>query len=125
MLDSRVMNALGRRSRREERKEETRRELVASATKIFAERGFHAASLDEIAREAGYTTGAIYFHFADKDDLFIAAFESYALARVGEIKEVYERASGPLPKLARAFADHWMTRQAADPSFMVVALEFF
>jgi AcrR family transcriptional regulator len=119
------METASRRSRREERREETRRELVASATKLFAERGFHATSLEQIAREAGYTTGAIYFHFGGKDQLFIAAFESYALTRVAEVTKVYEQASGPLPKVARAFADHWMARQAADPAFMVVALEFF
>lgn len=115
----------GRRSRREERKEETRRELVESAVKVFAERGFQRASLDEIAREAGYTTGAIYWHFGGKDDLFLAAFEAYALTRVGELAEIDESSRGELPQRARAFADQWMARLAEDPSFMVVALEFF
>jgi AcrR family transcriptional regulator len=114
-----------RRSRREERKEETRRELIESASRVFAERGFHAASLEQIASEVGYTTGAIYWHFGGKDELFIAAFESYALTRVGEISEVYEQSEGALPQRARALADHWMARQAADPTFMIVALEFF
>jgi AcrR family transcriptional regulator len=111
-------------TRREERKEETRRELVTAAAAVFAERGFHAASLEQIARAAGYTTGAIYWHFGGKDELFLAAFEAYALTRVGELTEIDETASGDLPTRARAFADHWMARQAADPSFMVVALEF-
>jgi AcrR family transcriptional regulator len=114
-----------RRSRHEERKEETRRELVEAAGKAFAAEGFHAASLDKIARQAGYTTGAIYHHFGGKDELFLAVFEAYALTRVGEVTEVYETSEGPLPQRARAFTDHWMARQTADPSFMVVALEFF
>jgi AcrR family transcriptional regulator len=112
-------------SRREQRKDETRRELVEAASRVFAQHGFQGASLDRIAREAGYTTGAIYFHFGGKDELFLAAFESYALTRVGEVTEAYEGAEGDLPKRARAVADHWMARQAADPAFMVVALEFF
>src|SRR4051812_44101641 len=112
-------------SRREERKQETRRELVEAASRVFAQHGFQGASLDRIAREAGYTTGAIYFHFGGKDELFLAAFESYALTRVGEVTEAYEGAEGDLPKRARAVADDWMARQAADPAFMVVALEFF
>jgi AcrR family transcriptional regulator len=119
------MEAAGRRSRRQERKEETRRELIASATKVFSERGFHAASLAQIASNAGYTTGAVYFHFGGKDELFLAVFESYALTRVAEVTDVYEQVSGRLPQVARAFADHWMARQSADPTFMVVALEFF
>src|SRR3712207_8304727 len=99
-----------RRSRREERKEETRRELVDSAVKVFAERGFQRASLEEIAREAGYTTGAIYWHFGGKDDLFLAAFEAYAITRVGEMAEIDASARGELPQRARALADHWMAR---------------
>src|SRR3712207_5960000 len=123
MIHSRPMEAM-RRSRREERREETRAELTAAATEVFAERGFNRASLDEIARKAGYTTGAIYHHFGGKDALFLAVFEQYAITRVGELAEIREVAEGPLPKRARAFADHWMARHAADPAFMVVALEF-
>ena len=125
MLHLSPMGRGARRSRREERKAETRRELVDAAVEVFTEHGFHAASLDRIAAEAGYTTGAIYWHFGGKDELFLAAFESYALTRVGEINEIHDSAEGPLPKRRRAFTDHWMARQAADPSFMVVALEFF
>lgn len=113
------------RSRREERKEETRRELVEAATKVFEQRGFHGASLEQIAREAGYTTGAIYWHFGGKDELFLAAFEAYALTRVAEVTAVQDSAPGGLPQRTRALADQWMARQAVDPAFMVVALEFF
>jgi len=114
-----------RRSRRQERTEETRRDLIDVATKVFAEQGFHLASLDQIAREAGYTTGAIYHHFGDKDGLFLAVFSSYALTRVDEVTEIFEAGEGSLPRRVRAFTDHWMARQATDPSFTVVALEFY
>lgn len=119
------MEAGTRARSRAERKEETRRELVQAAVRVFGERGFQRASLEEIARTAGYTTGAIYWHFGGKDDLFLAAFEAYALARVGELADIDETSRGALPERARVFADHWMARLADDPSFMVVALEFF
>jgi AcrR family transcriptional regulator len=112
-----------RRSRREERKEETRAELISAAVKAFAEHGFHGASLEQVAREAGYSTGAIYWHFGGKDELFLAAFEQYALTRVAELTEIHERTTGSFPERRRAFADHWMARQT-DPSFLVVSLEF-
>jgi AcrR family transcriptional regulator len=111
--------------RRAERREETRAELVAAATKVFAERGFHAASVSAIALEAGFTTGAVYAHFKGKDELFLAAFEQYALTRVDELTELHATATGTLGERARAFADHWMARLAADPGFMLVSLEFF
>lgn len=91
---------------------------------LFAERGFHGASLKAIAEAAGYTTGAIYAHFRGKDDLFLAAYEQYALTRVEELRALDETVPGPLPRRARAFADHWMARHADDPRFTVVALEF-
>jgi AcrR family transcriptional regulator len=111
-------------SRRDERKEETRAELVEAAGRVFARRGFHGASVDQIAREAGYSTGAIYWHFAGKDDLFLAVYEAYANTRVREWGEVQRRAEGELPARARAYADQWMERLAADPDFLVLSLEF-
>jgi AcrR family transcriptional regulator len=113
-----------RRSRREERKEETRAELIAAAAHVFARRGFHGASLDEIAREAGYTTGAIYWHFTNKDDLFLAVYERYTTTRVREWEEVKRRVdAGELPA-TRAWADQWMRRLHDDPEFLVLAVEF-
>jgi AcrR family transcriptional regulator len=116
--------AVGRRSRREERKEETRAELLAAARRAFARRGFHGASLEQIAREAGYSTGAIYWHFSGKDDLFLAVFEDYATTRVREWEEIHARAQGDLPQRARVYADQWMERLRRDPDFMVLTLEF-
>jgi AcrR family transcriptional regulator len=62
---------------RAERKERTKSELVEAARAVFLRRGFHGASLDEIAEEAGYTKGAVYSNFDGKDDLFLAAFEEH------------------------------------------------
>jgi AcrR family transcriptional regulator len=113
-----------RRSRREERKEETRAELIAAAARVFAHRGFHGASLQEISREAGYSTGAIYWHFQGKDDLFLAVYESYATTRVREWEEIHTSAEGDFAQRARAYADQWMERVRREPEFMVLSLEF-
>jgi AcrR family transcriptional regulator len=56
----------------------TRRKLLDAATAVVAERGFHAASVDSIATEAGYSVGAIYSNFGGKDDLFLAVFDEHA-----------------------------------------------
>jgi len=48
-----------------------KRELIRSAAKkLFAESGIEGTSVREIARLAGYTTGAIYFHYANKEELY-------------------------------------------------------
>jgi AcrR family transcriptional regulator len=62
---------------RERRLERTRALLLDAAEEVFAEKGFTSASLDDIARAAGYTKGAIYKHFATKEDLFLAVSDRY------------------------------------------------
>jgi AcrR family transcriptional regulator len=62
---------------RERRLERTRSLLLDAAEEVFAEKGFTPASLDDIARAAGYTKGAIYKHFTTKEDLFLAVSDRY------------------------------------------------
>ena len=60
---------------RSERAGATRGALLASARRLFTERGYAATSTSEIVEQAGVTRGALYHHFAAKDDLFRAVFE--------------------------------------------------
>jgi AcrR family transcriptional regulator len=62
---------------RERRLEHTRSLLLDAAEEVFAEKGFTSATLDDIAGAAGYTKGAIYKHFATKEDLFLAVSDRY------------------------------------------------
>src|SRR6476620_1978035 len=62
---------------RERRLEHTRSLLLDAAEDVFAEKGFTAATLDDIAHAAGYTKGAIYKHFATKEELFLAVSDRY------------------------------------------------
>jgi AcrR family transcriptional regulator len=59
----------------ERRREQTRRYLLEAASKVFAERGYHRATLDEVAAAAGFTKGAVYSNFKSKEDLFLALLE--------------------------------------------------
>ena len=108
----------------EERRRETRQRLLDAAAAVFARRGFAAASVDEIAREAGYSTGAIYWHFKGKDDLFLAMAEEFALDRVRELTGVIGAEDVDVAERARRAGDQWMARLDADPVRFRVALEF-
>src|SRR5262249_59391444 len=57
---------------RAEQQLQTRERLIDAASQVFARRGYHAATLEEVAREAGYSTGAVYSNFSGKEDLFLA-----------------------------------------------------
>jgi AcrR family transcriptional regulator len=54
---------------------EAREELLAAALRVFARRGYREAGVDEIAAEAGYSKGALYWHFAGKEELLTALLE--------------------------------------------------
>jgi AcrR family transcriptional regulator len=60
----------------ERRRQQTREYLLQAAARVFAERGFHGASLDEVAAAAGFTKGAVYSNFKNKEDLFLALLEA-------------------------------------------------
>ena len=78
---------------RAESKQRTRARLIASGLKSFARHGFHAASVDEIADNAGYTRGAFYANFADKGDLFMTILEERRAKDMAEITTRLETAA--------------------------------
>ncbi len=60
-----------RRLTRKERQAQTRERLLEAAERVFLRRGLQGSSVEEIAREAGYTRGAFYSNFQSKDQLFV------------------------------------------------------
>ncbi|HEY6110396.1 MAG TPA: helix-turn-helix domain-containing protein [Gemmatimonadales bacterium] len=69
---------------RQKRKAETRSLLVEAGLKVFADRGFDLATLDDVAESAGFTKGAIYRQFPSKSAFLLGLFEQYAaVARAG------------------------------------------
>ena len=63
-----------------------RARILDAAVKVFAERGFHSATVAEIAREAGVADGTIYLYFKSKDDLLLRLFDEKMTALVEEAR---------------------------------------
>jgi AcrR family transcriptional regulator len=53
----------------------SREQLLAAASRVFARSGYHSASMSEIAAEAGFSKGALYWSFASKEELFFALLD--------------------------------------------------
>lgn len=68
-----------------DRSRTTRAALVDTARRLFAERGFGQVTAEEITAAAGVTRGALYHHYADKQDLFRAVFEELEEEMTGEV----------------------------------------
>jgi AcrR family transcriptional regulator len=75
---------------RRERQEQTRELLLDAAAMVFARRGYHEASVEEIASEAGFSTGAVYSNFSGKEELFLALADREVEKQVAEIHAVAE-----------------------------------
>ena len=72
---------------------ERRERILASATSLFEENGFHGAGIDDIAAAAGVTGPAIYRHFKNKDAVLVALFDRLA-ERLGSILETVAAEAG-------------------------------
>jgi AcrR family transcriptional regulator len=68
---------------RQAQQEQTREALLDTAARVFAHKGYHEAKLAEIAREAGFTTGAVYSNFDGKESLFLALADREMNRRAG------------------------------------------
>jgi AcrR family transcriptional regulator len=94
------------RPRRGERRLITRAQLLDAAERVFARDGLRGASVDTIALEAGYSTGAVYSNFKGKEDLFLTLVEERIdprLAKVYEALEAELAAGVPPLEAARRF----------------------
>jgi AcrR family transcriptional regulator len=74
-----------RRLSRAEKREANRERILRAARKAFGARGFHGATIEQIADEAGLSNGAIYYNFASKGDLFLALLEERSEERLRHI----------------------------------------
>jgi AcrR family transcriptional regulator len=116
--------AQGRRLNREQSRANTRDRLLAAARSVFARSGFHGASVEEIASEAGFSTGALYSNFDGKEDLFLALMEREIEDHAREIEEaVSERAS--ISERATGGARRWMTMIDREPELLLLFMEFW
>jgi AcrR family transcriptional regulator len=70
-----VKSDAGHTRTQSERREQTRRALIAAGRELFAERGFFSAGREDIVERAGVTRGALYHHFISKEDLFRTVYE--------------------------------------------------
>lgn len=102
--------------RQEERKAQTRAQLLAAAAELFAAQGIAGATVDAIAARAGRTVGALYGHFASKEELLFAVVDEWladAATVVAAELELATDADERLAALWRAVsqpsAERWMS----------------
>ena len=109
---------------RDESKRKTRDELLTAGAGVFGRRGYHGASLAQIAAEAGYTVGAVYSNFGGKEDLLLAIVERESLRVTERILEATASARSASEKLRRG-AKEWIAFVDREPELYAVFMEFW
>ena len=102
-----------------DRRERTRRKLIRAALEVVARKGFQSASVDAIASRAGYSIGALYSNFANKDELFLAVFDEH-VSWFEEQVAAAARAEDRVGALSE-----WMEEIANQPEQFLVFVEFW
>jgi AcrR family transcriptional regulator len=95
-------------NRQAARSASTRAKLVRAARTLFARHGYAAVGTEQIVRRAGVTRGALYHHFATKEDLFLAVYEQVEHDLTARLVSLVSEAASPLEALRigiRTFLD--------------------
>ena len=103
----------GKRLTRRESQQLTRVKLIDSAERVFVRAGFDAASVEQIAEEAGFSRGAFYSNFKSKDELFLALLDRKRIETQNALDAVFRenRDANDRFRAAREwYADQWQQR---------------
>ena len=108
--------------------ERTRQRILAAARRVFARQGVTRTTLEEIAAAAGVTRGAIYWHFADKTELFFAMREQVAVPMIDQIDLALLPADGSDPlagveRFLRGILESLESDAAARQTFQIMGFK--
>jgi AcrR family transcriptional regulator len=107
---------------RAESKQHTRAAVLAAAHEVFARDGFHGATLERVAQEAGFTKGAVYSAFDSKADLFLAVYEARVAERTARIRQANPRS---FEEASREAADEWRNIMRTQRAWSAALTEFW
>jgi AcrR family transcriptional regulator len=107
---------------RAEQNDRNRALLFAAARRVFLARGYHAATLEQIADEAGFSKGVVYSRFASKADMFLALLEDRIADRAAENAQAAARLAGSGD--FAAMLDLAQRAERATPGWRLLLTEF-
>ncbi|HEY5990651.1 MAG TPA: TetR/AcrR family transcriptional regulator [Streptosporangiaceae bacterium] len=91
------------RPTRQDKRQANRARILQAARKVFGQRGYHGATIEQIAAEAGLSNGAVYYNFANKEDLFFALLDEWRRELVQDLASALPRPGSAEP--GRSFED--------------------
>jgi TetR/AcrR family transcriptional repressor of uid operon len=108
----------------QQRKEETQTRILEAAYRVFARRGYEAATVEEITAECGIAKGALYTHFASKEELFRTILVERVRQRAAETAARLEPGLPLRESILRIIEASWLTCRT-DPVWSPLLMEFW
>ncbi len=105
-------------------KENRRAQILEAALRVFARLGFHRARMDDIAREAGLSKGALYWYFEGKDALIAALLDRFYDWEMRDLGRALEE-EGPVVERLRRFTERLADQAERLSPLLPIAYEFY
>lgn len=100
-----------------------RESILAAAVQLFAEYGYHAAPLRDIARIAGIQAASIYHHYPNKQSLLVEIMETHMQRLIGALEHILRTYDEPLQRLDEAIANHIRLHTSYKNEFFIIDTE--
>src|SRR5437868_3607171 len=100
-----------------------RENVRAAAVQLFAEYGYHAAPLRNIARMAGIQAASIYYHYANKEALLVEIMETHMRHLNANLEQILREQHDPLERLYEAIANHIRLHTSYKSEFFIIDTE--
>jgi len=100
-----------------------RESILAAAVQLFAEYGYHAAPLRDIARIAGIQAASIYHHYPNKQALLVEIMETHMQRLNSSLERVLREYADPLQRLQEAIANHIRLHTNYKAEFFIIDTE--
>lgn len=105
---------------RERKIAKKKEEILRSAAEVFAEKGYHGTTMEEVAAKLFMTKGSMYYYFKNKDDLLFHCHEMIMKISNEKVKEIVISQLTPVEKLANAIKFHVHLATSEKSMFMVM-----
>src|SRR5437763_3642009 len=100
-----------------------RDKVLAAAVQLFAEYGYHAAPLRDIARMAGIQAASIYYHYANKEALLVEIMETHMRQLNANLERILREQRDPQKRLYEAIANHIRLHTTYKSEFFIIDTE--
>src|SRR5712692_2819231 len=100
-----------------------RENVLAAAVQLFAEYGYHAAPLRDIAKITGIQAASIYYHYANKEALLVEIMETHMRQLNANLERILHEQHEPLTRLQQAIANHIRLHTSYKNEFFIIDTE--